>query len=102
MLFRSTDLNNADGFEAVCEQAIALGFDGKSLVHPSQVEPCNRLFSPTAQVVAEARDMIAAWEAAQARGDGVVVVNGKMVEELHVEEARRTLETNRLITELST
>jgi citrate lyase subunit beta/citryl-CoA lyase len=68
-----------------------MGFDGKTLIHPSQVEPCNEVFAPSDVEIASAREIIAAFEEAEAAGKGVVTVNGRMVENLHVENARRTL-----------
>ncbi|MBI2708502.1 MAG: CoA ester lyase [Actinobacteria bacterium] len=85
------DIKDADGFEAECRQGRAMGFDGKTLIHPSQLEPCNRVFAPSAEEVASAREVIAAFEEAQAAGKGVVTVNGRMIENLHVDNARRTL-----------
>jgi citrate lyase subunit beta/citryl-CoA lyase len=68
-----------------------MGFDGKTLIHPSQLEPCNRVFAPTADEVDRSRRIIEAFEHAQAEGRGVVTVDGRMVENLHVDQARRTL-----------
>ena len=86
-----TDIHNAGGFEAEARQGLMLGFDGKSLVHPSQVAPCNAMFSPTAAEVTAAAGLIAAYEAGLAAGKGVTTFNGKLVEVLHVVEARRLL-----------
>ncbi|KPF77599.1 malyl-CoA thiolesterase [alpha proteobacterium AAP81b] len=86
-----TDIRNAEGFAAEAAQALMLGFDGKTLIHPSQVEPCNAAFAPTPAEIAEAEGMIAAYEAALAAGAGVATFGGKMVEVLHVAEARRRL-----------
>jgi citrate lyase subunit beta/citryl-CoA lyase len=85
------DIKDEAGFLAECEQGRDLGFDGKTLIHPSQVEPCNTAFAPTADDVAKAGRIIAAFEEAEADGRGVVTVDGRMVENLHVEQARRTL-----------
>jgi citrate lyase beta subunit len=85
------DIGDAAGFVAEAEQGLMLGFDGKSLIHPSQVEPCNRVFSPSAAEIAEAQGLIAAYEAGLAAGKGVTTHGGKMVEVLHVEAARRRL-----------
>jgi citrate lyase subunit beta/citryl-CoA lyase len=68
-----------------------MGFDGKTLVHPSQVDPCNAAFSPEADEVELARRIIAAFEEAEREGRGVVTVDGRMIENLHVDEARRVL-----------
>jgi citrate lyase subunit beta/citryl-CoA lyase len=94
------DIKDADGFEAECLQGRAMGFDGKTLIHPSQVDPCNRVFAPDAAQVAEAREVIAAFEAAEAEGKGVVTVNGRMIENLHVDNARRALALDEAITAL--
>jgi citrate lyase subunit beta/citryl-CoA lyase len=83
------DIQDEEGFEAVCRQGLELGFDGKTLIHPKQVEPCNRIFSPSAEELDQAHKIIAAFEAAQAEGRGVVTVDGRMVENLHVENAKR-------------
>ena len=86
------DFHDQQGFAAVCEQGRDLGFDGKTLIHPSQIETANRVFSPDAKIVADAREILAAWDAARAEGKGITVLHGRMVEHLHVAEARRVLE----------
>jgi citrate lyase subunit beta/citryl-CoA lyase len=83
------DLEDAEGFAAACRQGRELGFDGKTLIHPKQLQAANAVFGPDEAAVAEARRIIAAFEAAQAAGQGVVVVEGRLVESLHVAEARR-------------
>jgi citrate lyase subunit beta/citryl-CoA lyase len=85
------DLDDEAGFVAACEQGLALGFDGKTLIHPKQVEPCNKVFAPSEAEVAQARKIVAAFQAAQAEGKGVVLVDGKLVENLHVEMAQHTV-----------
>jgi citrate lyase subunit beta/citryl-CoA lyase len=85
------DIKDPDGFLAECVEGRDLGFDGKTLIHPSQVEPCNATFAPTPEEVEKAGRIIAAFEEAEAGGRGVVTVDGRMVENLHVEQARRTL-----------
>ncbi len=85
------DVKNAEGFIAECTQGRQMGFDGKTLIHPGQVEPCNEAFAPSEQAIADARGMIAAFEEATARGEGVVTYNGRLVENLHVDTARRIL-----------
>jgi citrate lyase subunit beta/citryl-CoA lyase len=85
------DLGNAEGFVAECRQAAELGFDGKTLIHPKQIEPCNDAFSPTPDEVALARKMIAAFELPENRDKGVVQIDGRMVERLHAEMAQRTV-----------
>ena len=94
------DIQNAEGFEAECVQGRQLGFDGKTLIHPTQVEPCNRVFAPSEAEVEQARRIIAAFEEAQAEGRGVVTVDGRMVENLHVDNARRALAVAEAIAEL--
>jgi len=83
------DLADDAGFEAACVQGRDLGFDGKTLVHPRTVEAANRVFAPAAGEVAQARRVIAAHAVAEAAGQGVVVVDGRLVEALHVEAAHR-------------
>ncbi len=84
-------LDDDEGLAAACQQGRELGFDGKSLIHPKQIEAANTAFAPARQELDAAREIIAAFEQASADGKGVVVVNGRLVESLHVEEARRTL-----------
>jgi citrate lyase subunit beta/citryl-CoA lyase len=85
------DIGNADGFVAECRQGVELGFDGKTLIHPNQIEPCNTAFSPSAEEVAQARKMIAAFDLPENKNKGVVSIEGRMVERLHAEMARRTV-----------
>ena len=85
------DLDDAEGFAAECRQAVELGFDGKTVIHPRQLDGCNAAFTPTDSEVAHASRVIEAFEAASAEGRGVVTVDGKLIENLHVEQARRTL-----------
>jgi citrate lyase subunit beta/citryl-CoA lyase len=85
------DIGNAEGFVAECRQGVELGFDGKTLIHPNQIEPCNIAFSPSAEEVAQARKMIAAFELPENKGKGVVSIDGRMVERLHADMARRTV-----------
>ncbi len=85
------DVRDTAGFEAECLQGRQFGFDGKTLIHPAQLEPCNRVFTPGEDAVAHAREIIEAFEEASREGRGVVTVGGRMVENLHVEEARRVL-----------
>jgi citrate lyase subunit beta / citryl-CoA lyase len=85
------DLDDAEGFEAECRQGREFGFDGKTLIHPKQLEPCNRVFAPSEEEVDRARRIIAAFEEAQQQGRGVVTVDGRMIENLHVDQARRTV-----------
>jgi citrate lyase subunit beta/citryl-CoA lyase len=84
-------LGDAAGFAAACAEGRALGFDGKQLIHPDQIAPANAAFTPGPEAVAEARRMIAAFEEASRAGDAVAVLDGRMVEALHVAEARRVI-----------
>jgi citrate lyase subunit beta/citryl-CoA lyase len=95
------DLADEAGFAAVCAQGRALGFDGKTLIHPKQIVPANTAFAPSANEVAQARKIITAHEEALAAGKGIVVVDGRLVENLHVDAARRTLALAEAIAELS-
>jgi citrate lyase subunit beta/citryl-CoA lyase len=94
------DIKDEDGFRAECIQARQFGFDGKTLIHPSQVGPCNEVFAPDADATDHARRVIAAYLEAQADGRGVVTVDGRMIENLHVENARRVLAMADAITAL--
>jgi citrate lyase subunit beta/citryl-CoA lyase len=94
------DIKDEAGFAAECAQGRALGFDGKTLIHPSQVEPCNLAFSPAADEVELAGRIIAAFAEAEAEGRGVVTVDGRMIENLHVDEARRVLAISQAIADL--
>jgi citrate lyase subunit beta / citryl-CoA lyase len=85
------DLDDADGFEAECRQGREFGFDGKTLIHPKQLEPCNRVFAPSDDEIERAQAVIDAFEEAEREGRGVVTVGGRMIENLHVEQARRTM-----------
>ena len=78
------DIKDAEGFEAECVQGRQMGFDGKTLIHPSQLEPANRVLAPTPRPLEEARELIATFEEAIAAGKGVVTHNGRMIENLHV------------------
>ena len=95
------DLDDEPGLIALCEQGRDLGFDGKSLIHPKQVAAANTAFAPTEQEIAHAGKIIEVWQAAQAEGKGVVVLNGRLVENLHVEEAQRLLALADAIAQLS-
>lgn len=87
----SLDLQDQAAFEASCRQGRELGFDGKTLIHPTQVEPANRLFGPAVDDVEQARRVLEAWQAAEADGRGVAVLDGKMIENLHADQARRVV-----------
>jgi len=85
------DIGNADGFAQECQQGVELGFDGKTLIHPNQIEPCNNAFSPSPAEIEQARKMIAAFDLPENKGKGVVSIDGRMVERLHADMARRTV-----------
>lgn len=90
-------IDDADGFARECAQGVQFGFDGKTLIHPSQVEPCNAAFSPTDEEIAWAATVERAFAAPDAAGKGVIRVEGKMAERLHLEQARNTLAIARAI-----
>ena len=85
------ELGNAEGFADECRQARDLGFDGKTLIHPRQIEPCNEAFSPTTEEVEVARKMIAAFDQPENKDKGVIQIDGRMVERLHADMARQTV-----------
>ncbi|MFI9052885.1 HpcH/HpaI aldolase/citrate lyase family protein [Streptomyces sp. NPDC053427] len=85
------DVKDLAGFEAECVQGRQFGFDGKTLIHPSQVGPCNEVFAPSDAAIEHARKVIDAFDLATREGRGVVTVDGRMIENLHVEDARRIL-----------
>jgi citrate lyase subunit beta/citryl-CoA lyase len=85
------DIANLAGFESEALQGKGLGFDGKTLIHPGQIEPANRIFAPSEAEIAEARAIVAAFEAPENAGKAVLVVHGQMVERLHLDIARRLL-----------
>jgi citrate lyase subunit beta/citryl-CoA lyase len=95
------DVADADGFAAECRQGVELGFDGKTLIHPSQVEAANRAWSPADDEIELAGRIIDAYTEAEADGRGVVTVDGRMIEHLHVANARRTLAIAVAIRDLS-
>lgn len=93
------DLQNQAGFEAECRQGRSLGFDGKTLIHPAQIEAANRIFAPAAEELAHARAIIAAFAAPENAGKGVLKIEGRMAELLHLEEARRLVAVAEAIAE---
>ncbi|WP_368067835.1 CoA ester lyase [Hyphomonas sp.] len=95
------DIKNEDGFRAECEQGRDLGFDGKTLIHPSQVEEANRIFAPSRHDVEQARAVIEAFADPENAGKGVLKVNGKMTELLHLDEARGTVAMDEAIRALA-
>ena len=90
-----------DGLSAECAQGRALGFDGKTLIHPAQIEVANQMFAPTEAELDLARRQIAAFEEIQRAGQGVAVVDGNIVENLHAEGARQLLKKAKTIAELN-
>jgi len=86
-----SDIGNIDGLAAECAQARDLGFDGKTLIHPGQIDACNAAFTPPADDVAQARKIIAAFERPENAGRGAIQLDGRMVERLHAEIAKKTI-----------
>jgi len=93
-------IQDTDGFVRACRQGLEFGFDGKTLIHPSQVEPCNRVFSPEPSAVAWSRRIIDEFEKPENAQKGVVQIDGKMVERLHAEDAKRLVQIADSIAEL--
>jgi citrate lyase subunit beta/citryl-CoA lyase len=93
------DLEDDAGFEFACHQGLELGFDGKTLIHPKTIDTANRVFAPSADEVAWSRRIIQAHADAAAQGKGVVVVDGKLIENLHVLNARRVVDLAAAIAE---
>ena len=85
------DIADLDGFRAECEQGRDFGLDGKTLIHPSQIEICNEVFAPTRKEVEAASEIIAAFEEPANQGKGAIQISGRMVERLHADMAKRTL-----------
>jgi citrate lyase subunit beta/citryl-CoA lyase len=85
------DIKDLDGFRTECRQGLEFGFDGKTLIHPSQIEICNEIFAPTAAEIAHAQAIIAAFDKPENQAKGVLQIDGKMVELLHAQMAKRTL-----------
>jgi citrate lyase beta subunit len=86
-----TGVHDLEGLEAEARHGLMLGFDGKTLIHPAQIDVVNRVFSPSPEEVADAEALIAAYEAGLASGAGVTTFRGKLVEIIHVVEAKRVL-----------
>lgn len=95
------DLADDAGFEAACRQGLELGFDGKTLIHPKTIDTANRVFAPSEAEIDWSRRIIAAHEAAAAEGKGVVLVDGKLIENLHVAAARRLVAMAAAIAEMA-
>ncbi len=85
------DLQDETGFRDACQQGRSMGFDGKTLIHPNQIETANDCFGVSSRAIERAQKIIAAWRQAQQEGRGVTVVDGRLVERLHVDEAERVL-----------
>jgi citrate lyase subunit beta/citryl-CoA lyase len=86
-----SDFSNKEGFAEECAQGRDLGFDGKTLIHPSQIEACNAVFTPPAQEVAEARRIVEAFDLPENAARGAIQLDGRMVERLHADMAKRTI-----------
>jgi citrate lyase subunit beta/citryl-CoA lyase len=84
-------LDDPEGLKAICVQGRDLGFDGKTLIHPSQIALANETFGPSSKEIEEAKQRIAAYEAAISTGAGIAVLNGKLIEELHIQDSKRIL-----------
>jgi len=95
------DLQDEAGFANVCQQGRDLGFDGKTLIHPKQLNAANDVFGPSEMDLIRARKILTAWQSAEAEGKGVVVVDGTLVEGMHVDEAKRNLAIAEVIMALS-
>jgi len=96
------DIADSSGFEAECRQGLEFGFDGKTLIHPNQIDTCNAVFAPTEEEIARARAVIAAFSLPENAGRGVIKVDGKMTELLHLEEAKRVVAVAQAINALAT
>lgn len=96
------DLNDAAGFAFTCEQGRNMGFDGKTLIHPKQIEIANRAFAPTESELDLARKVATAWQEARAAGKGICVVENRLIEKLHVEEFERLLALDEAISKRGT
>jgi citrate lyase subunit beta/citryl-CoA lyase len=94
------DVRDPEGFAEECRQGASFGFDGKTIIHPSQVEPCNEAYSPSAEEVELSHRVIAAFEEGLAQGKGVITVDGKQIENLHVDNARRAIAISEAIAAL--
>ncbi|HER26975.1 MAG TPA: CoA ester lyase [Rhodospirillales bacterium] len=94
------DLADSDGFRYSCEQGQQMGFDGKTLIHPKTIDAANSAFAPSDAEVAWSRKIIAAHAAAENEGQGVLLVDGKLIENLHVESAKRSVQLSEAISDL--
>jgi len=91
------EFRDLDVFSAEADQGLLFGFDGKTLIHPDQIGPCNAVFSPSADELARAQAVIAAFDLPENAGKGAIRVDGRMVELLHLEQARQTVAIARQI-----
>jgi citrate lyase subunit beta/citryl-CoA lyase len=96
------DLEDEAGFTFTCEQGRNMGFDGKTLIHPKQIDIANRAFAPSEKELAMARKVVEAWQEARAAGKGICVVDNRLIEKLHVEEFERLLALDAAIGQLGT
>ena len=87
----SNDFRDAEAFAEECAVAAAMGFDGKTLIHPNQIEPANVAFSPSSEALGEAREIVAAFAAAENVGKSVIALSGRMIERLHLRQAENLL-----------
>ncbi len=85
------DLNDTETFTQECKQGLIFGFDGKTLIHPKQIDPCHAVFSPSREEIALAEKQIAVFEAALSEGKGIAVLDGKILENLHIARAKKIL-----------
>lgn len=85
------NITDPEGFAAECEQGLRYGFDGKTLIHPKQIEPCHAVFTPSVEEIATARRQKEAFEAALKEGKGIAVLDGKILENLHIERANKII-----------
>ncbi|MDD4867601.1 MAG: CoA ester lyase [Mycobacterium sp.] len=95
------DIADEAGFRVEARQGREMGFDGKTLIHPSQIAPANDLFGPSQEELAEARKIVAAYQAARAAGNSVITVDGRMIESLHARNAQRILALADRISEMA-
>jgi citrate lyase subunit beta / citryl-CoA lyase len=94
------DITDEGGFRDEARQGREMGFDGKTLIHPSQIGPANDLFGPSQKELADASKVVAAYEQARAAGKSVITVDGRMIENLHVRDSQRILALADLISEM--
>lgn len=95
------DFRDSDGLRTECEQGLAMGMDGKTVIHPAQIDIVNAVFAPSPANVAEAEKIVAAFDQPENHGKGVISLDGRMVERLHADMAEQTLAMARAIVQLS-